>query len=194
MSIDINRLWLEKIEQVSGKIKAMTKGNDDYYQEGILGTRKALLKDPHAPESHLITAAKGSILHYREKGVSIDNGSRKAQTRKLADGTLRTYQKRMVAVHDWEVPDYSFSPDVLAIDKICAEKFYRSLNEEETEFIRACIKSLNGRFFHLHAMRLLGIGWRKYRRIRRATYRKFIRAFGTDEEIERLNRERRYAR
>lgn len=82
MSEHIDQLWSEKIEQVSGKIKAMTKGNDDYYQEGILGIRKALLKNPQAPESHLITAAKGSILHYREKGVSIDNGTKKPQTRK----------------------------------------------------------------------------------------------------------------
>lgn len=39
MAIDINRLWSEKTENLSDKIRVISRGNDDFYQEGVLGVR-----------------------------------------------------------------------------------------------------------------------------------------------------------
>ena len=191
---DINQLWAEKIQKLSRRVWAIANGDDDFYQEGILGIRIGLTRNPYATDAFLLSAAKWAMLHYRDKGVSVDNGIKWTYTKRLADGTARTYQKNMAPVYidglvsnfRTEYPDSSYSPDVLALDRVCAEKFYRSLDKEEAEFAEVCIQTLNGHFYNAEAMRELGIGHVRYKRIRRSAYRKFIRAFGTDEEVAAL--------
>lgn len=195
MALDINTLWAEKAETLSAKVKAIARGNDDFYQEGLLGIRIGLLRNPYATDTYLLNAAKWTMMHYRDKGVSVDNGIRWAYTKRLTDGTLKTYQKETTPIYidglisnfRSEFPDSSYLPDILAIDRICAERFYRSLDKEEARLVEACIQTLNGHFYHAKAMRELGIGRVKYHRIKRSAYKKFIRAFGTDEQIEMLN-------
>jgi len=197
MAIDINNLWLEKMEQFSAKVRQITRGNDDFYQEGLLGLREGLLRNPYGTDSYFISAIKWAISHYRNRGVSIDNGPKWEYTKTLVDGTVKKYRKdtlpiyidKLVSDFELEFPDYSYLPDVLALDKICAEKFYGSLEKEEAEFVDACIQTLNGYFYHSKAMRKLGIGRVKYNILRRSVYEKFLRTFGTDEDIERLDEE-----
>jgi len=64
MAIDINRLWSEKTEKLSDKIKAISRGDDDFYQEGVLGVRDGLLRDPAATNSYLLQAAKFAMNNY----------------------------------------------------------------------------------------------------------------------------------
>ena len=45
----------------------------------------------------------------------------------------------------------------------------------------------NGDFSYRKTMQKLGISTTEYHRIKRAAYGKFVRAFGTDEDIERLD-------
>jgi len=44
MALDINKLWGEKTENLSRKVKAIERGDDDCYQQGMLGIRNDLLK------------------------------------------------------------------------------------------------------------------------------------------------------
>ena len=193
--IDINRLWGEKVEQFSTKIRQIVRGDDDLYQEGILGLREGLLRNPYATDAYLISAVKWAISHYRNRGVSIDNGPKWEYTKKLVDGTVRKYRKdtlpvyidELVSEFELEFPDYSFAPDILAEDRICAEKFYGLLNKEEAELVDACNQTYNGYFYNSKARRKLGMGRVTYNRIKQSAYGKFIRAFGTDEEVETLD-------
>lgn len=195
MALDINKLWNEKTEKLSGKVKAIARGDDDFYQQGILGIRDGLLRDPYATDSYLLQAARYSMTNYRNKGKSIDNGSRHITTKRLLDGTVKSYQKSMVPIHidrlvsefQLEFPDSSYLPDILALDKICAEKFYRSLDKKETEFIDACMMTRNGDFSDRKTMLKMGVGYAEYYRIKSSAYQKFIRAFGTDEQVDNLD-------
>ncbi len=194
MALDINKLWDEKAEKLSGKIKAIARGDDDFYQEGVLGVRDGLLRDPSATDSYLLQAAKFAMNNYKNRGKSVDNGSKHGVTKKLLDGTVKTYRKDMVPVYidklvsefQLELPGPSYLPDILALDKICAEKFYRSLDRKEAEFIDVCMLTRNGNFSDRKTMGKLGVSHSEYRSIKRSAYTKFIQAFGTDEEIEIL--------
>ena len=195
MAIDINTLWGEKAEQFSTKIRQIVRGDDDLYQEGILGLRDGLLRNPYGTDSYLLSAIKWAISHYRNKGVSIDNGPRWEYTKKLVDGTVKTYRKDMTPIYidklvsdfDLEFPDHSYAPDILAEDRICAERFYGLLDKVEAEFVGACIQTLDIYFYNSRARRELGMGRVTYNRIKRSAYEKFIRAFGTDKQVEVLN-------
>jgi hypothetical protein len=192
MPVSINKLWEKKIEQFSDKIRAIARGDDDLYQEGLLGLRQGLLRNPYGTDAFFISAIKWAMSHYKSKGVSIDNGPRWEYTKRLADGTIKTYRKdvRPIYIDDFiseftlELSESAYAPDVLALDRICAEKFYNLLNGEEAKFVKVCIQTLNGYFYDAKARRMLGIGRVRYYRIRKAAYEKFIRAFGTDEEVE----------
>ena len=193
--IDINKLWNEKTENLSGMVKRIARGDDDFYQQGMLGIRDGLLKDPYATDSFLLESAKFAMFNYRNKGKSVDNGSKHPVTKTLLDGTVKTYKKdmtpiyidRLVSGFRSEFPASSYLPDVLAIDRICAENFYRTLDKEEAEFIDAYTTTRNGDFSDRKTMQKLGIGYAEYGRIKASAYQKFIYAFGTDEQIERLH-------
>jgi hypothetical protein len=196
MAIDINRLWEEKTSNraITDMVYKIARGDKDLYQEGILGVRDALIKNPDAPDDHLIRHARWSMSHYRNRGCSIDNGPRWEYTRKLSNGEIRHYKKEVIPVYidavmdefDLEFPDISYPPDILAIDRVCAERFYKSLNNKEKHFIKICVEVLSNHFYKSDARRKLKISKNEYSRIKRSAYCKFIRFFGTDEEVTAL--------
>lgn len=194
MAIDINTLWAEKAKTLSGKVKAIARGDEDFYQQGMLGIRDGLLRDQHATDSYLLQAARYSMTNYKNKGKSVDNGSKHPTTAKLLDGTVKIYRKEMTPIYidefvsnfRLEFPDSSYLPDVLAIDRICAENFYISLDEKEAEFIDACATTRNGDFSDRKTMLKMGLGYAEYNRIKISAYQKFVRAFGLDGQVERL--------
>jgi hypothetical protein len=191
MAIDINKLWDEKISNraITDMVYKIARGDKDLYQEGLLGVRDALIKAPDAPDDHLIRHARWAMSHYKNKGVSIDNGPRWEYTRKLSDGTIKKYKKEIIPVYidvvmdefDLEFPDYSYLPDILAIDRICAERFYNSLDRKETRFINVCIKTITNHFYNSRARRKLRVSKNEYNRIKRSAYGKFIEAFGIED-------------
>ncbi len=193
--IDINKLWYEKTENLSGMVKRIARGDDDFYQEGILGIRDGLLRDPYATDSYLLQAARFAMNNYNNRGKSVDNGSKHPVTKTLLDGTVKTYKKDMQSIHmdklvsefGLEFPYQSYPPEVLALDKICAEKFYGLLEKDEAEFVDACMLKRNGDFSERNTMRELGKSPSEYHRIKGSAYQKFTRAFGTDEQIETLD-------
>jgi len=192
MAYDINYLWNEKAEKLSDRIRGLARGNDDLYQEGLLGIRQGLLKNPYAPDDHLVRAASWAMSHYKNRGCSIDNGPKWQYKKTLADGTVKQYRKDVIPIYidavmdefDLEFPDSSYPPDTLAIDRICAETFYNSLDKKEARFIDACIKTMSNYFYNSNARRKLKISRNEYNRIKQSAYKKFIEAFGTDEEID----------
>lgn len=193
--IDLSALWNEKTEQLSHRVKAIARGDEDFYQEGILGIRDGLLRDPYATDSYLLQAAKFAMNNYKNRGKSVDNGSKHGYTRKLLDGTVKTYKKDMVPIYidklvsefQLEFPDHSYPPDVLALDKVCAERFYGLLDRDEADLVDTCIQTLDGRSHDYKARRELGMDNIEYNSIKRSAYQKFIRAFGTDEQVEIVN-------
>lgn len=199
--IDINALWEEKVTKLSYRVKRIARGNDDCYQQGMLGIRDGLLKDPYGTDSFLLESAKFAMLNYKNKGKSVDNGSKYPVTKTLLDGTVKTYRKNMTPIYidklvsefQLEFPDSSYLPDVLAIDRICAENFYRSLDKDEAEFINAYSSTRHGDFSDRKTMQKMGVGYAEYHRIKQSTYIKFLRAFGNEEEIERLDKQLAYA-
>jgi hypothetical protein len=190
MAININKLWEEKISNraITDMVYKISKGDKDLYQEGLLGVRDALIKAPDAPDDHLIRHARWAMSHYKNRGVSIDNGPRWEYTRKLSDGTIKKYKKEIIPVHidvvmdefDLEFPDTSYPPDTLAIDRICAEIFYNSLDRNEAKFIDACIRTMTNYFYNSKARRRLKVSKNEYNRIKRSAYGKFIEAFGIE--------------
>jgi hypothetical protein len=196
MAVDINKLWEEKISNraITDMVYKIARGDKDLYQEGLLGVRDALIKDPDAPDDHLIRHARWAMSHYKNKGVSIDNGPRWEYTRKLSDGTIKKYKKEIIPVYidaamdefNLEFPDISYPPDILAIDRICAERFYNSLDRKEAKFIDACIATMSNYFYNSKARRKLRVSKNEYNRRKRSTYEKFIRAFGTEKELMAL--------
>jgi len=102
----------------------------------------------------------------------------------LSDGTVKVYRKDMRAIHldaldyDLYLPPYGGQPDTIALDRICSERFYGMLSEEESMFVEVGIQTLGYR-----TRSILGIDRDEYHRIRRSTYDKFLMAFGIDEEV-----------
>jgi hypothetical protein len=190
---DINELWVEKIRVFSTKIRQIAKGDDDLYQEGLLGLHEALCRDPRASDTYLVKAAKWRISRYMNRGVSIDNGSRRTYKRTLANGIIKEYRKCMTPIYidalmgDFNIgfPDSSYPPDILALDRICARKFYSLLNQKEAELVDVCIQMHSHR--ESKVRKSLGVGQNTYRKIKRDAYAKFIRAFGSDEDIQILD-------
>ncbi len=195
VAVDVDRLWAEKIQHFSTKIRQIVRGDDDLYQEGVMGLREGLLRNPYGTDSYFITAIKWAISHYRNRGVSVDNGAKWEYKKRLADGTVKKYRKDMLPVYmdklvsefELSFPDYSYAPDILALDKICAQKFYKLLNKGEAEFVDACIQTMGRYFYNSEARRELSISRVQYNRLRRSVYEKFLRTFGTDEDVERLD-------
>jgi hypothetical protein len=191
MAIDVNRLWNEKTERLSNRVRGLARGDNDLYQEGILGIREGLLKNPHAPDDQLVRAARWAMSHYKNRGCSLDNGAKWLYTKRLADGKIRKYKRDAIPIYidavmdefDLEFPDSSYPPDLLAIDRICAEIFYNSLDKKEAKFIDACIKTMSNCFYNSKARRKLKISKNAYRKIKLSTYQKFINAFGIEDEV-----------
>jgi hypothetical protein len=193
MAIDINRLWEEKISNrtITDMVYKIARGDKDLYQEGLIGIRDALMSNPNAPDDYLIRRARWSMSHYRNKGCSIDNGSKWLYTKRMADGTTKKYRKNTLPIYidaimeefDLEFPDISYPPDILAIDRICAERFYNSLDRKEAKLINACIETMSNYFYNSYARRKLKISRNEYNRIKRSAYDKFIQAFGMEDEI-----------
>ena len=196
MAVNIHKLWEEKIRNraITDMVYKIARGDKDLYQEGILGIREGLIKNPNAPDDHLIRHAKWSMSHYKNRGCSIDNGPTWEYTKKLSDGTIKKYKKEIIPVYidavmdefDLEFPDYSYPPDILAMDRVCAERFYKSLDRKEMKFINACIETMSNYFYNSYARQKLKISRNEYNRIKLSTYGKFIQAFGTEEEIVAL--------
>jgi len=195
LDIDVEALWAEKIQVLSGMVMRIARGDEDDYQVGILGIREGLLRDPDATDSYLLQASRYAMSNHKNRGKSVDNGSKHPVTKRLLDGTVKTYRKNAVIVYmdklisefGIEFPDHSYAPDILALDRICAADFYGSLDEEEAEFINACMMNRHGDFSYRKTMQNLGMSAAEFSRLRRATYGKFVKAFGTDEDIERLD-------
>jgi hypothetical protein len=184
MAINIDQLWDEKTKKLSGKVWNIARGDEDLYQEGMIGIHDGLVRDPHATDSYLLQSAKFAMGNYKNKGKSLDNGTKKPTTKKLKDGSVKTYSKVTFPIYidavmkefGLEFPDYSYPPDILAIDKICAETFYNSLDKKEAKFI-ACIKTMGNYFYNPSARRTLKISKNEYYRRRQSAYQKFIEAF-----------------
>jgi len=188
-NVDIDKLWNTKIMQFSAKIRQIVRSDDDAYQEAVLGLREGLMRNPNGTYSYFLSAIKWRISHYRNSGKSIDNGPRWTYRRKLADGTIKEYRKNTIPVNvdDLELPDYSCPPDMLAVDRICSKNFHDMLNQDEAVVIDACIQTYGRYFYDSKARRMLGMGRVTYGRIKHSAHAKFIRAFGTDEEVEILD-------
>ena len=71
----------------------------------------------------------------------------------------------------------------MAIDRICAERFYNSLDSKEAKFIEACMETMSSYFYNSRARRKLKVSRNEYNRIKRSTYSKFIEAFGMEDEV-----------
>ena len=178
--VDINRLWAEKTTQLSRNVKRIARGDEDFYQEGLLGIRDGLLRDPHANDSYLLQAAKFAMNNYKNRGKSVDNGSKHPVTKKLLDGTMKTYRKDMIRVcldkiipkFQLQFPAYGYPPDIRALDRVCAERFYSSLDNSEAKFVARRIRTLDGHSKKGNSS------------TEQSVYQKFIRAFGTDEQLQ----------
>ena len=196
MALDINYLWEEKVNNrtITDMVYKIAHGDKDLYQEGLLGIRAGLITNPDAPDDQLIRRARWEMSHYKNRGVSIDNGSRWEYTRKISTGEIRHWKKETIPIYidavmdefNLEFPDTSYPPDILAIDKVCAEKFYKSLNNKEKQFVKVCIEVLCNHFYNSDARGKLKISMNEYNRIKQSTYEKFIKAFGTDDDIQTL--------
>ena len=191
MAININQLWNEKTEKLSGKVWSIARGDDDLYQEGIIGIRDGLIRDSSATDTYLLQSAKFAMSNYRNRGKSVDNGTKKSTTKRLSDGTVKTYRKNIIPIYinslveafELEFPDTSYAPDILAIDKICAEKFYGSLDKNEAKFINVCRETKSNYFYNSEARRELKISRNEYYRIKHSAYVKFIQVFGIEDEV-----------
>lgn len=175
----MNELWEDKAKKLSIRVKRIARGDDDCYQQGMLGIRDGLLKDPCGTDSFLLESAKFAMLNYKNKGKSVDNGSKYPTKAKLLDGTMKTYRKNITIVYadKMDLPDTSYMPDILTMDKVCADNFYRSLTQKETEFIKAYSTNRKGDFSDRKTRAKLGISISEYNRIKDVLYQKFIKAF-----------------
>ncbi len=197
MAIDINKLWEEKISNrvITDMVYKIAHGDKDLYQEGLLGIRSGLIKNPDAPDDQLIRRARWEMSHYKNRGCSIDNGPTWEYTKKLSNGETRHYKKEIIPVFidavmeefNLEFPDTSYPPDILAMDKIAAEKFYKSLNNQERHFVKVCIEVLGNYFYKSDARKILKMSRVPFDRRKQAVYKKFIRCFGSDEELNALS-------
>jgi hypothetical protein len=195
MAVDINRLWEEKISNraITDMVYKIARGNWDFYQEGLLGIRYGLSRNPDFTDEQLIREARWAMMKSR-RGISLDNGLNCSYRKTMPDGTMKTYTREAIPIYidacmeefNLEFPDTSYPPDILAIDRVCAEKFYKSLNNQERHFVKVCVEVLCNHFYMTDAIRKLHYGKKRFFRIRAGVYKKFIRFFGTDEEIMAL--------
>jgi hypothetical protein len=189
MAININKLWNDKTNSLSDKVWNIAKGDDDLYQEGIIGIRDGLFRDPHATDSYLLQSAKFAMANYRNRGKSIDNGCRRQFIKTLRDGTVKTYRKDMRPIYidalmddfQLEFPDSSYAPDILAIDKVSAERFYVQLDEAEAELVYACILTLDATHNDARAREMLNTNADNYSSVKRSAHDKFIQVFGDSD-------------
>jgi hypothetical protein len=198
MAVDLNTLWEEKISNrgITDMVYKIARGNRDFYQEGLLGIRYGLSRNPDLTDEQLIREARWYMQKSR-RGVSLDNGINGSYRKTMPDGTMKTYTREAIPIYidavmdefSLEFPDTSYQPDVLAIDKVCAERFYKSLNNKERHFVKVCVEVLCNHFYNSDARRKLRISRNEYNRIRQSTYQKFIKAFGTDEDIQTLEQD-----
>ena len=196
MAIDINRLWEEKINNraITDMVYKISRGDWDLYQEGLLGIRYGLTRNPDLTDDQLIREARWMMMKSRQRGVSLDNGFKGQYRKTMPDGTMKTFAREAIPIYidalmeefNLEFPDINYPPDILAIDKVCAEKFYKSLNNQERHFVKICIEVLCNHFYMTDAIRKLHYGKKRFFRIQARVYKKFIRFFGTDEEITAL--------
>lgn len=125
--------------------------------------------------------------HYKHRGTSLDTGTNGEYRKTMPDGTMKTFTREAIPIYidavmeefNLEFPDTSYPPDILAMDKIAAEKFYKSLSNPERHFVKICIEVLGNYFYNDHARKKLGLGRKTYYRRKQAVYKKFIRCFGT---------------
>ena len=196
MAIDINRLWEEKINNraITDMVYKISRGDKDLYQEGLLGIRYGLSRNPDFTDDQLIREARWYMGKFKRRGVSLDNGPNGQYRKTMPDGTMKTFTREAIPIYidavmeefNLEFPDISYPPDILAIDKVCAERFYKSLNNQERHFVKICVEVLSNHFYKSDARRKLKISRNEYFKRRMAVYKKFIRFFGTDEEIMAL--------
>ena len=196
MAVNINQLWEEKISNraITDMVYKIARGDKDLYQEGLLGIRYGLSRNPRFTDDQLIREARWYMGKFKKRGVSLDNGPNGQYRKTMPDGTMKTYIRRSIPVYidavmdefDLEFPDYSYPPDILAMDRICAERFYESLNRKETRFINACVKTMTNCFYNSRARRMLRMSENEYKRIKQSVHEKFIQAFGIDSEIVAL--------
>jgi len=196
MAVDINRLWEEKISNraITDMVYKISRGDKDLYQEGLLGIRYGLTRNPHLTDDQLIREARWMMLKFKQRGVSLDNGFKGQYRKTMPDGTMKTFTREAIPIYidavmeefNLEFPDTSYPPDILAIDKVCAEKFYKSLNNKERHFVKVCVEVLCNHFYRTDAIRKLKISKNAFEKTRAGVYKKFIRFFGTDEEVNAL--------
>jgi hypothetical protein len=196
MAYDLNYLWEEKVSNrsITDMVYKIARGDKDLYQEGLLGIRAGLITNPDASDDQLIRRARWEMSHYKHRGTSLDTGTNGQYRKTMPDGTMKTFTREAIPIYidavmdefNLEFPDTSYPPDILAMDKISAEKFYKSLNNKEKHFVKVCVEVLTNHFYKSDARRKLRISRNEYEKIKQSTYQKFIRAFGTDEEIQTL--------
>ncbi len=78
--------------------------------------------------------------------------------------------------------EYCQPPDELALDRVCASRFYDGLTRDEADFVDASIHCLEGRNSEFRTMRELGVDRPRCDDLRRSTYQKFLSIFGTGPE------------
>ena len=196
MAVNIDKLWEEKItnRKITDMVYKIAHGDWDSYQEGLLGIRYGLSRNSHLTDDQLIREARWYMGNSKKKGVSLDNGPNGQYRKTMPDGTMKTYTRGAVPIYldavmeefNLEFPDTSYPPDLLAIDRVAAEKFYKSLNNKERHFVKICIEVLCNHFYKSEARRRLKISRKSFDETRTGIYKKFIRSFGTDEELMAL--------
>ena len=161
-------------------INRIARMDEDMYQEGIIGIRDGLVRDLDATDSYLLQAARFAMQNYRNRGRSCDNGSRHPVTKRLLDGTMKTYQKNMRPI-PWDnlELEYHSPPDELALDRICAARFYGGLDQDEAEFVEASVLCLEGRHSEFRARRKMAVDRTRYDSLKQSTHDKFRSIFGT---------------
>jgi len=168
MAIDINRLWEEKANKLSRRLRKYVDGNEDAYQDGLLKIREILLEQPDATDSYLIKNAMWGARHAHRLGSSVDNGRDRPDYFEFIP---------MDMLSNEDLPHCNSSPDILAIDRICAEQFYASLTPKEYGLVLAMASTLYHKNYRSDARKKTGMGVREYRRIRNQAHKKFLKAF-----------------
>jgi hypothetical protein len=178
---DLTGLWHQKVKELSARVKAIARGDMDAYQDAVLGIRDGLIRDPNATDSYLLQAARFAAQNARNRGKSVDNGSKHPVTKVLSDGTVKVYKKEMrrIPLDVLGAERHSPPTDELALDRICADQFRDALEPDESDWVDASIHCLEGRHSESRARRELNVDRQDYDRLRRSTHGKFRSIFGT---------------
>ena len=64
MAVDINKLWEEKINKraITDMVYKISRGDKDLYQEGLLGIRYGLTRNPDLTDDQLIREARWMMM------------------------------------------------------------------------------------------------------------------------------------